>query len=143
VRHHLEAYFPNLLDARFRETSPQDTFYNCIAFAAGDTSRKWWPNHAPGAYWPVDREETVANFEKAFETLGYKRCEDEHLEAGFEKVALYADRGGDPTHMARQLPSGFWTSKLGDLEDIEHETLEQLNGTHYGRPVAFFKRSTP
>ena len=28
------------------------------------------------------------------------------------------------THAARQLPSGKWTSKLGDADDIEHNTLE-------------------
>ena len=44
---------------------------------------------------------------------------DESLEPGFEKVALYA-LGGVPKHAARQLSSGRWSSKLGDLEDVEH-----------------------
>ena len=37
-------------------TSPRDSTYNCIAFAAGDTSRKWDPNALlhPGYYWPAD-----------------------------------------------------------------------------------------
>jgi hypothetical protein len=46
--------------------------------------------------------------------------------------------------MARQLPTGVWTSKCGSLEDIEHETLEALAGFgpyEYGAVVRFLKRS--
>lgn len=42
--------------------------------------------------------------------------------------------------MARQLPSGAWTSKLGGLEDIEHEALDAINCDSYGEPVQFLKR---
>ena len=31
------------------------------------------------------------------------------LEPGFEKIALYADNSGKPTHAARQLDNGRWT----------------------------------
>ncbi len=44
----------------------------------------------------------------------------------FEKIAIYVDTDGVPTHAARQLPDGSWTSKLGDWEDIQHQTLEAL-----------------
>ena len=50
---------------------------------------------------------------------------------GVRKVVLYAD-GNEWTHAARQLPSGRWTSKLGDYEDIEHDTLDGFE-EHYGR----------
>ncbi len=79
----------------------------------------------------------------AFATLGYEQCADSNLEPEIEKVAIYADADGFPTHMALQLPSGLWASKLGDLEDIEHATLDQLNGDgkwDYGRAVRFMKR---
>lgn len=60
--------------------------YNCIAFAANDTSRKWWPN-AP-TYWPItDREESLENFVAAFKTLGYEECDSPELEYGIEKIA--------------------------------------------------------
>jgi len=39
---------------------------------------------------------------------------------GMKRLAVYADETDTPTHMARQLPSGHWTSKLGELEDIQH-----------------------
>lgn len=136
-------WFPQISNGVFHETSPEDEFYNCIAFAAGDKSQKWWPNDAPGAYWPITREESLDNFVQAFATLGYEACESFDLEDGYEKVAIYADRAGEPTHMALQLPSGRWSSKLGDLEDIEHETLDQLNGDdkyQYGRAVRCLRR---
>lgn len=33
------------------------------------------------------------------------------------------------SHIARQLKNGQWTSKVGDLEDISHKTLEILERT--------------
>jgi hypothetical protein len=53
------------------------------------------------------------------------------VEPGFEKVALIVDARGVPTHAARQLPTGRWTSNLGAWEDIEHE-LHALEGHAYG-----------
>jgi hypothetical protein len=38
---------------------------------------------------------------------------------------------GEPTHAARQLPNGKWTSKLGRWQDIEYE-LDGLVGKMYG-----------
>jgi hypothetical protein len=38
------------------------------------------------------------------------------------------------------LPSGLWTSKMGSGEDIEHETLQVLEGKSYGHPAAFLRR---
>ena len=60
-------------------------------------------------------------------------------------MALYGDAGGAPTHVARQLPSGAWTSKLGDWEDIEHQTLASLEerpgaAPAYGKVARILKR---
>jgi hypothetical protein len=44
------------------------------------------------------------------------------------------------THAARQLPSGAWTSKLGDWEDIEHNALSGLESSFYGRVSIILKR---
>jgi hypothetical protein len=87
----------------------------------------------------VPREYTVDAYQKALETCGFLVCSDALLEPGFEKVALYAI-GSEPQHAARQLPNGLWTSKLGDLEDIKHETLEALEGAEYGRVVLITRR---
>jgi len=57
-----------------------------------------------------------------------------------EKVAIFADAQGAPTHAARQLESGAWTSKCGTLEDIEHNSLANLEGGAYGKAVLFLER---
>ena len=136
--------FPKLSSANHKITSPSTTQYNCIAWAADQTNRTWWPQSY--RYWPpgVTRESTLDAFQEAFATLGYEQCEDASPEKHHEKIALYAIRKASgrlaPTHAARQLPDGRWTSKLGDCEDIEHESLEDLVGPCYGEPVLFLRR---
>jgi hypothetical protein len=146
MRADLARIFPRLESATYEVTSPEDLEYNCVAWAAGpaEIRRRWWPAPSPFYYWPVEpREETVAGFVKAFGRLGFSVCDTADLEPGFERLAIYADETGAPTHIARQLPTGHWTSKLGELEDIEHLTLEQLSGSDYGQAVQFLKRKLP
>ena len=85
----------------------------------------------------MPREVTLAAFIEAFRVLAYETCTDGSLEDGCQKIAIFADDSGTPTHTARQLPSGLWTSKLGALEDIEHAAVEDVNGPTYGAPVQF------
>jgi hypothetical protein len=47
---------------------------------------------------------------------------------------------GQPTHAAKQMESGKWSSKLGDWEDVEHATLEALEGDFYGKVAQILKR---
>jgi hypothetical protein len=54
----------------------------------------------------VPRSATLDAFCSAFVTLGYSEDADDHVEPGFEKIALFADAAGVPTHAARQLPNG-------------------------------------
>src|SRR5437899_3157076 len=110
---------PRLTAANHRVSSPASWEYNCIAWAAGQTDAWWWP--APGRYWPesVPREETLAAFIAAFTALGFQIVAHAEQEANTEKIALYA-KDKMPTHAARQLASGWWTSKLGPSIDIEH-----------------------
>lgn len=92
-------------------------------------------------YWPngIDRRETIEAFIAAYQTVEFERCDDGTLEAGFEKIVIYALKG-IPTHAARQLADGKWTSKLGPFEDITHLTLECLKGPLYGEPHTYMKR---
>lgn len=137
-----ESDFPNLQQSGFRITSHVTPEYNCIAWAAGEDGRWWWPDPMGQAYWPRDipREETLDAFIQAYATLGYQLCESDVLEPEYEKVALFAAANGVPTHAARQLQNGSWTSKLGSQEDIEH-TLKGLEGPVYGTVVRFLRRS--
>jgi hypothetical protein len=138
----LESMFPQLSRSAYTITSPSTPEYNCIAWAAGDTERWWWPVAGPFAYWPPDIpvQESLDAFIKAFGSIGFTPCENANVEEGYEKVALYVDRNGKPTHAARQLPNGRWTSKLGRIEDIEHE-LEGVTGLVYGSVAQILKRS--
>lgn len=131
----VEILFPGLAAAGYRVTSPATTAYNCIAWAAGDETDWWWPDMFGDYYWPEEapRIETMEAFVAAYGLLGYQPCQNTDLEPGFEKVAIYINANGAPTHAARQLSSGWWTSKLERLEDIEHKTLDSLNGELYGR----------
>lgn len=137
----IETIFPKLAAEGYRITSPASKLYNCIAWAGGADTEWWEPVTGPGYYWPKDaaREYTIESLVEVYESLGYAACADGSLEEGFTKVALYAN-SGDYTHAARQLDDGKWTSKLGPLEDIEHNTLESLEGDTYGKVVRFMKR---
>jgi hypothetical protein len=140
---HLRAAFPGLRVSSFRVTSPADPAYNCIAWAGSSDADWWWPlGDAAKTYWPAEspREMTLDAFRKAFESLGYTECKTDSLEAAYEKVALFADSAGRPTHAARQLATGRWTSKLGQSEDIEHE-LRALEGEVYGTVALLLKRT--
>jgi hypothetical protein len=131
--------FPNLRPEDYVVTSAEDPDYNCIAHAAGRSDAPWWPveEGTEGVFWPegVAREETLDCFISAFRIVGYEPCASLGPEDGFEKVVLYADGNGVPSHAARQLPSGAWSSKLGDWEDIEHKTLACLEGREGGAPA--------
>jgi hypothetical protein len=143
-RSQIEADFPRLKRVTYYLTSPPDQSYNCIAWAAGDASRWWWPVQHPFAFWPatVPRTVELSSFVALFESLGYELCADGDLDKGFLKVALYADANGIPTHAARQLENGQWTSKVGRIEDISH-SLYGLEGGGYGSVVRFLKRPVP
>jgi len=138
----IESSFPNLKQSGYVITSPRTSKYNCISWAAGDDRRKWWPDNQNLGYWPVDapRTETLASFKIAYSLLGYTECDNGDCEPGFEKIAIYVNVQGKPTHAARQLASGMWTSKVGHLEDIEH-TLDGLVSQVYGSVAVFMKRS--
>jgi hypothetical protein len=137
--------FPGLVFEGFSITSPEDPLYNCIAFAAGDVNRWWWPDPFKQAYLPanIQRAETLASFIDAYSALGYHECPDGSFEGNFEKIAIYVSNQKTPTHAARQLSDGFWTSKLGRAEDIRHNTATSISGQHYGDIAVYMKRPWP
>lgn len=135
--------FPYLNSQNSRVTSPSTPKYNCLAWAAGNDRRWWDPN--PLYYWPpgVPREVSMDAVLQVFEQLGFSICVGGTREDGFEKIAIFARQsqtGRIPTHAARQLDSGGWTSKLGAYEDVFHETLDALNGPCYGEVACFMSR---
>jgi hypothetical protein len=138
----ISALFPNLPPDQYQEKSELTCAYNCIAFAAEDTENWWWPSE--DAFWPVEIvDDSVASFEYAFKvSRNYEPCQDGQLEAGFQKVAVYA-AGNRVKHMARQTDNGLWTSKLGFGWDISHHSTESLISSQYGDSISYLRRPMP
>ncbi|MXX01849.1 MAG: hypothetical protein F4Z79_09590 [Acidimicrobiia bacterium] len=116
-----------------------------MAFAVGDTGRKWSPIAADTeeeVYWPfASSDDHVANFLTVFESEGYRRCEHGETEDGLEKVALFVTDWGLVGHVAFQPGgTGHWLSKLGKWYDIRHEKVDAVGCSLYGWPEVFLSR---
>jgi hypothetical protein len=148
----LESWFSNLVGSGYDQypISPktlQRIGYNCIAYAAGETHRRWWPHPNVFAFhWPphLPREpvgqETLQNFVRAFESLGYTKCKNGKFKRGVEKIVIFVSASGVPTHASRMLESGRWGSKCGLHEDIQHDSLSAVEGSAYGTALQFMHR---
>ena len=141
------ALFPSL-GPDFDITSPTDEEYNCIAWSINDTRQWWWPTPPgqrrwPGKYWPpgVPHEETLEAFTLVYKSLGFQSCDERGFEAGFDKIAIYADSIGTVTHAARWwVEDKGWSSKPGEENDIRHHSLQSIEGTSYGAVAQVMKR---
>ena len=131
--------FPNLASEGFDIVGEPAPRYNCIAYAAGDTSKWWWPDGVN--YWPPWGTLTnrIESLKEAFSGLGYEPCDDSTAEVDYQKVALYEIQG-EMTHAALQMPSGRWRSKMGRGPVIEHSNPESLSDGIYGEPTIFMRR---
>lgn len=136
----LEAAFPDLAGDDPVVTHPPNPRFNCVAWAVGVTNAWWWPGD-PGDYWPagIPDEPTVSAVVSTLGTVGYLPCADGLPEPGFEKAAVYAT-GETATHVAKQLPGGRWSSKLGRDCVVSHATVGGVEGVVYGQVVAYLKR---
>lgn len=140
----IENAFPKIRKEGYKITSQETADYNCFAWAMNDTARWWSPDTNNGYYWPdgVPKTLEVTSFVSLYQkAANYSPCPHDAFETGFEKIAIYVDGKGDVTHVAKQTQSGKWSSKLGDWEDIEHKTLEALEGRFYGKVVQILKRT--
>ena len=136
----LIAAFPNLSGEDFEIVDQPSDLYNCIAYAANDTSQRWDPNTED--YWPpwAPGNNLLDSLKQVFTGLGYEECEDSCLENGYLKVTLYEEQG-EAKHAAIQMPNGLWRSKLGYGPVIEHRNPESLAGGIYGDPAVFMRRA--
>lgn len=143
----IEFFLPGLESADYQITSDADRAYNCIAWALGETDCWWSPSLQSRDYWPeqLPRGDSVENVARAFALAGFERCDTPDLEPGIEKIALFADEGRF-THVARQLASGRWTSKIGRNCDIEHDLdvlpsrRSSFPSYRYGEIAAYMQR---
>lgn len=133
---------PRMVEDDFQNTSDPTCEYNCIAWAIGATDLWWEPFVAPGYFWPngVDPDYQVQTLVRIFSLREFVECgRDSSLEPGFEKIAIYAEQD-EGMHVARQLPNGTWTSKLGMNQDIMHKTAECIAGGDYEALYVVMKR---
>lgn len=131
--------FPGLTSEAYALESDPTTAYNCFAWAADDTTRKWAPTE--DYYWPegAPLDLGLDAFVTAFALLGYAPCENGDYVEGVQKLALYVNSNNEPQHAARQIGPGLWTSKIGDYDDITH-TLDGLVSDVYGTVGQFLCR---
>lgn len=134
--------FPNSYNEPFLITSQQTWSYNCIAWAFGDDKKWYWPTEHPSHYWPpnIRRELDLQSFIELYELVSYKICDSPDLEDSLEKIAIFAFPNGDPSHAAKQLPNGKWTSKMGPWHDVEHTFNSINNSPGYGNATIFMSR---
>ena len=132
--------FPNLANEGFEIVDQPSERYNCIAYAAGDTSKWWWPDGIN--YWPPWATETnrIESLKEAFAGMGYELCDHSDTEDGYQRVALY-EVDGEMKHATVQMPNGRWRSKMGQGPVIEHRDPESLSRGPYGRATVFMRKS--
>ena len=131
---------PFLTMGNHTPTSAATPNYNCVSHSIHEDLVSLWPDD--DNRWPESfvRDETVEAFTQFFVALGFEdiATNDDRLETGFWKIAIYADNGF-PLHVARQLTNGRWTSKLGAQADISHANLHCLEGGDYGYVAKILK----
>jgi hypothetical protein len=135
----IKYHFPNLRKGgNFILTSLNTDQYNCISWALGITNRRTQLyDHLGNGI--VDAAEYI----KLFNRHGFILTKNRDFEKNKTKIAVYIS--GDTVnkefkHVARLLSNSKWTSKLGDWEDIEHDTPEALIGKSYGEEIIIMER---
>lgn len=144
--------FPGLKDDDVFQTSPmspEDSNYNCIAWAYRMLKNKWMqpPNgsYLPGldavSWWPdgVSEGQEKECLKEAFLKAGFKECSSWEHEDGYIKVVLY-QKDGIWTHAARECRTKrSWMSKLGQQNDICHKSPYTIEGDIYGKVYCIMK----
>lgn len=112
--------------------------YNCVAHALERRDGCYWPQDDAKWFDGIARDGSLDAIIEAFERHGYTLCSDERRVRGMQKIAIYMGPDG-PTHVARQLASGKWSSKIGVNIDARHQLID-LEGPLYGRASVFLSR---
>jgi hypothetical protein len=130
----LEWRHPKLKRENYRITSDHSIRYNCVAWALGENRRWYQVGSEPHWYWPagVPKDGTFESYVALFTRIGFSPCDSAEWEAGYEKVALYADDEGVFKHVAKMKDAETWMSKVGSLDDIEHRTLDVFDSDRLG-----------
>lgn len=125
----LEAKYPKLRAGNYVVSSLATGRYNCMAFVRNDV-RHWWQAGTNGGmfFWPEKIADTLDGWVEIFLREGFTLTDNRDVEVGVEKVAIYVDLTDMlPGHIAKS-DGRCWQSKLGRLQDIEHVSLDLLEG---------------
>jgi len=144
----MRRFFPNLVDGvNWHRKSNATEEYNCLAWSIWTDRHYIWPDVAGNSEWDptIPRAETIPTVVQFLEKMGFRQTNTPTLEAGVEKVAIYANANGEPQHLARQLVGsgpyqGHWTSKLAGMVDGIHSHLNVLEGPSYGNVACILGR---
>jgi len=71
----------------------------------------------------------MENLLRVYQMLGYNVCEIQVGRVDVEKIAIYAEPDGLPTHAAANSVLASGRANLGSLRMFEHTTLESLEGS--------------
>jgi hypothetical protein len=141
----MQSMWPKLRPGNHALTSQATPRYNCLAFAVKDERHWWEAGQHGGAYdWPANTPDTLDGWVAIFTREGYRLTTNREVEAGFEKVAIYvSSTDRDDRHVA--ISDGkSWKSKLGKYQDIQHDSLDLLEGNEqceYGAVEKILRRS--
>jgi hypothetical protein len=134
---------PHLQSSDHAITSAPDDEFNCVAWLERDFKHFW----APKYHWPdlprPSNDEDLECFLTLFRRWGYQDCDGPEYEPGWLKIAIYAEDGRF-YHVAKQLRTGAWSSKVGVGHDLRHVSLDALNDSvffNYTRASLFMKRA--
>jgi hypothetical protein len=133
--------------------SPKTIKYNCAAFAVGqedywfecaDESLKQLYLGSCEFHWPENilQNASLNAYIELYEQHGFEKLSSLNADfvGGVTKIALYG-KGDDFMHASKQMPDGRWASKLGPLQDVEHDNLRVLEGPTYGMVKAIMQKS--
>lgn len=122
----LYAQYPRLQASEHKITSQRTDRYNCVAWIERAMDRWFepeffWPDGLPVPMDSADLDCYLA----LFRSWSFEDCDSAGLEDGYLKIAVFAT-GLEFHHVAKQLPSGAWSSKGGPLYDFKHGDLDAL-----------------
>jgi hypothetical protein len=140
-------YWPNLVSAAYYKSSNEDLLYNCVAWVEGIKSKRIDFSQDEEGNLLDDYYLTSYPYIEYFESRGFVLCENGILETGIQKIAIF-EKDNEFKHVAIQLENGYWSSKMGDFEDIVHYELNAVEGYPYkrksfGKVAYYMKRPRP
>ena len=121
--------FPEVkFDKKYEPTSEPTDRFNCIAWAMRFTDRWVQPSKGQKFWWPKYHSSSFdcsqQGLVEAFRKIGFDVCDNDFIERGYDKVALYYNTKTNTwTHAARVVGRNEYHSKAGAGYDFHHDNV--------------------